>query len=352
MAALGRLRVSDLSMNPIHCLTFDIEEHFHVAAFDSPMRRRHWNQIESRVQQTTERLLAVLEQEHVRATFFVLGWVAERHPRLVQAIAHNGHELASHGYAHELITAQTPSRFREDVRRAKGILEDLIGAPVLGYRAPSFTITAETSWAFPILVEEGYHYDSSVPRNQPLPPTAPRRKSKPGTVGVFPCLPTGSGTLWEIPPSTIQIAGVRMSLAGDGYFRLLPYGLLLRLLKWGGADGQPLVMCLRSWELDPDQPRMRGRLLSRLRHYVNLHKTEDRLIHLMNEFSFGPIREAIAPMRFLYEEGAEPCRTTAHSPRTKWAPSASESLSRTSKLGRGSPGPRPGKNPTSSDQEE
>jgi len=295
----GWLRVSGLPMNLIHCLTFDIEEHFHVTAFDSPMRRRHWNQLESRVQQTTERLLAVLEQEHGRATFFVLGWVAERHPRLVQAIAQHGHEVASHGYAHELITVQTPSRFREDVRRAKGILEDLIGAPVLGYRAPSFTITAETSWAFPILVEEGYHYDSSVPPNQPLPPTARRRNGKPGTVGSFQCLPTDAGMLWEAPPSTVQIAGVRMSLAGDGYFRLLPYGLLLRSLKRVETDGHPLVMCLRSWELDPDQPRMRGRLLSRLRHYVNLHKTEGRLACLLREFRFVPIRDAIAPVSVL-----------------------------------------------------
>ena len=339
-------------MNPIRCLTFDIEEHFHESAFDSPMRRRHWNQFESRVQRTTERLLDILVKEDVRATFFVLGWVAERHPELVRRIAQMGHEVSSLGYAHELISAQTPERFREDVRKAKMVLENILAQPVLGYRAPNFTITQETSWALPILVEEGYFYDSSVSPKLRLLPIVPHRNGKSGIDALCRCLSTEAGTLWEIPPSTIQIAGVRMSLAGDGYFRLLPYGLLLRLLKWGGADGQPLVMCLRSWELDPDQPRMHGRLLSRLRHYVNLHKTEDRLIHLMNEFSFGPIREAIAPMRFLYEEGAEPCRTTAHSPRTKWAPSASESLSRTSKLGRGSPGPRPGKNATSSYQEE
>ena len=139
-------------MNPIHCLTFDIEEHFQVSAFDSPMRRRHWDQFESRVERNTDKLLELLTAHGVRATFFVLGWVAERHPGLVQAIAQHGHEVASHGYAHELITVQTPARFREDVRRAKGVLEDRLGAPVLGYRAPSFTITQEMSWAFPILV--------------------------------------------------------------------------------------------------------------------------------------------------------------------------------------------------------
>jgi polysaccharide deacetylase family protein (PEP-CTERM system associated) len=289
-------------MNLFHCLTIDIEEHFQVTAFDSPMRRRNWNQFESRVQRTTERLLAILEKENGRATFFVLGWVAERHPRLVHAIAQHGHEVASHGYAHELITVQTPARFREDVRRAKGILEDIIGAPVLGYRAPSFTITQETSWALPILVEEGYVYDSSVSPTLPHLPIGPHRNGKPATDDLCQCLPTNAGTLWEIPPSTLQIAGVRMSIAGNGYFRLLPYGLLLRMLKRFETDDQRLVMCLRSWELDPDQPMMHGPLLSRFRHYVNLHKTEDRLIHLMNEFSFGPIREAIAPIRHLYEE--------------------------------------------------
>ncbi len=278
-------------MNPIHCLTFDIEEHFQVTAFDSPMRRRHWNQFESRVQGTTERLLAILEKEHSRATFFVLGWVAERHPRLVYAIAQHGHEVASHGYAHELITVQTPARFREDVRRAKGILEDLIGAPVLGYRAPSFTITREMSWALPILVEEGYIYDSSI---SPTLPIGPHRNGKPGTDGLCQTLPTDAGTLWEIPPSTLQLAGVRMSIAGNEFFRLLPYGLFLRLLKRVESDGQPLVMCLRSWELDPDQPRMHGPLLSRFRHYVNIHKTEGRLVHLLREFRFVPIRDTIA----------------------------------------------------------
>ena len=296
-------------MNLIHCLTFEIEEHFQASAFDSPMRRRHWSHFESRVERNTEKLLELLAMRDIRATFFVLGWVAERHPELVQAIAINGHEVASHGYAHELITLQTSAGFREDVRRAKGILEDRIGAPVLGYRAPSFTITQETSWTLPILVEEGYVYDSSV--------------SKSGPEGLCQCLPTDTGTLWEIPHSVIQIAGVRMSIAGDDYLRLLPYGLLLRSLKRVETDGQPLVMCLRSWELDPDQPRMSGPLLSRFRHYVNLHKTEDRLIHLLNEFSFGPIREAIAPVRHVYQEWAESCCMTGHSPSTERAQSAS-----------------------------
>jgi polysaccharide deacetylase family protein (PEP-CTERM system associated) len=283
-------------MNLIHCLTFDIEEHFHVSAFDSPMRRRHWNRFESRVQRTTERLLDLLVKENVRATFFVLGWVAERHPALVRTILKAGHEVASLGYSHEMISAQTPEQFREDVRKAKMVLENILAQPVLGFRAPGFRITQDTIWALRILVEEGYVYDSSASPNLPMLPIVPHRKGQPGIDGLCHCLPTDAGTLWEIPPSTIHVAGVRISIAGNEYFRLLPYGLLLRLLKWGARDGQPLVMCLRSWELDPDQPRMSGPLLSCFRHYVNLHKTEGRLVHLLREFRFLPIRDAIAPV--------------------------------------------------------
>src|SRR6266571_5331562 len=283
-------------MKLIHCLTFDIEEHFQVSAFDSPMRRRHWSHFESRVERNTEKLLDLLAMQDVRATFFVLGWVAERHPGLVRAIAQERHEVSSHGYAHELITAQTPATFREDVRKAKALLEDLLGLPVLGYRAPSFTIVQDTIWALPILVEEGYAYDSSIF------PIQHDRYGMPGANPDCHCLSTDAGPLWEIPPSTIQIAGIRVPIAGGGYFRLFPYPLLRKLLKYVETGGQPLVMYLHPWEIDPDQPRMNGPLLARFRHYLNLHKTEDRLIHLMNEFSFGPIREAVAPIRHLYEE--------------------------------------------------
>jgi polysaccharide deacetylase family protein (PEP-CTERM system associated) len=273
-------------MNLNHCLTFDIEEHFQVSAFDSPMRRRHWNHFESRVERNTEKLLELLAIRDVRATFFVLGWVAERHPGLVQTIANNGHEVASHGYAHELITSQTPTQFRQDVRRAKEILEDLIGAPVLGYRAPSFTIVQDTIWALPILVEEGYVYDCSI---------FPIRHDRYGMPGANPkChrLFTDAGPLLEIPPSTIQIAGIRVPIAGGGYFRLIPYPVLRKLLKHVETGGQPLVMYLHPWEIDPDQPRMQGPLLSCFRQYLNLHKTEARLIDLLHDFRFGTIRDA------------------------------------------------------------
>ncbi|GIW54473.1 MAG: hypothetical protein KatS3mg082_0877 [Nitrospiraceae bacterium] len=199
-----------------HCLTFDIEEHFQVSAFESPMRRRHWEKFESRVERSTFKVLEMLEKHGLRATFFILGWVAERNRGMVRAIAEGGHEVASHGYGHELIMTQAPVQFREDVRKAKHILEDIIGQAVLGYRAPSFTITRETLWALPILVEEGHKYDSSIfPTLHGLYgiPTAPPHCH---------LLDTSAGSLWEIPPSTARIAGIRIPVAGGAYLRLLP----------------------------------------------------------------------------------------------------------------------------------
>ena len=272
---------------PSHCLTFDVEEHFQVSAFDSPMRRRHWDQFESRVERNTEKLLDLLAASNVRATFFVLGWVAERHPGLVRAISRQGHEVASHGYAHELVTVQTPATFRRDVRKAKVFLEDLLGLPVLGYRAPSFTITQDTIWALRILVEEGYLYDSSIF------PILHDRYGMPGANPLCHRLSTEVGPLWEIPPSTVKFVGLQVPIAGGGYFRLFPYPMLRQLLKRVEAKGHPLVIYLHPWELDPDQPRMQGPLLSRFRHYINLHKTEDRLIHLLRDFRFAPVSEVI-----------------------------------------------------------
>ena len=270
---------------PRHCLSFDVEEHFQVSAFETPMRRRHWGQFESRVENNTERLLKLLENRGVRATFFILGWVAERYPSLVRRIASGGHEVASHGYAHELITSQTPSTFREDIRKAKGILENILSQPMLGYRAPSFSITKDTMWATQILVEEGYVYDSSIF------PVLHDRYGVPSANPEAHQLLTASGLLWEVPPSTVKCLGVRLPVAGGGYFRLYPYALLRALLRKLEAEGASLVMYMHPWEFDPDQPRMEGSLVSRMRHYLNLDKTEIRMRELLQDFSFAPIRE-------------------------------------------------------------
>ena len=282
--------------SPKHCLSFDIEEHFQVSAFESPMRRRHWEQYESRVEANTEKLLGLLAQSGMRATFFLLGWLAERYPSLVRRIASEGHEIASHGYGHELITSQTPSAFREDIRRAKGILEGILSQPVLGYRAPSFSITQDTMWATQILVEEGYIYDSSIF------PVFHDRYGIPSANPKAHQLLTTAGILWEIPPSTVKYLGVRLPVAGGGYFRLYPYVFLRALLRKLEGQGTPLVMYMHPWEFDPDQPRMEGSLVSRMRHYLNLHKTEARLRTLLRDFAFAPIREVFGPIRRIHSQ--------------------------------------------------
>lgn len=279
---------------PVHCLTFDIEEHFQVSAFSSPMRRRHWDQFESRVAQNTEKILAMLAARDLRATFFVLGWVAEKYPSLVRRIVDDGHELASHGYAHELVTSQTQEVFREDIRKAKCILEDISGQPVFGYRAPSFSITKDSLWALQILVEEGYRYDTSVF------PVVHDTYGIPGAAPHVHQLETEGGPLWELPPSTVELGRVRIPVAGGGYFRFCPYFLFKRLLRKSAQSGDPLVTYFHPWELDPFQPRMNGPLLSRVRHYTNLSRTEGRLVRLLDDFSFGAIREVVAPIGELY----------------------------------------------------
>ena len=272
----------------MHAISFDIEEHFQVAAFDCAARRRHWNTQESRVERNTDVILDILDKRGVKATMFVLGWVAERHKALVKRIVDTGHELASHGYAHELITAQTPHIFREDVRRAKKVLEDIGGKAVLGYRAPTFSIIKGTEWALPVLVEEGYRYDSSIF------PTVHDSYGMSGANPAIHTLETDSGPIIEVPPSVCDLAGLKIPVAGGGYFRLFPYSFMKKLLRRVEAQGQPLIMYLHPWELDPDQPRMRGSLLSRFRHYLNLEKVHGRLTQLMQDFSFGPI-QALLP---------------------------------------------------------
>jgi polysaccharide deacetylase family protein (PEP-CTERM system associated) len=263
-------------------LSFHVEEHFHAAAFDSPMRRRHWDQCESRVETNIAKLLDILAERGVTATFFVLGWVAERHRGLVRRIARAGHEIASHGYAHEIVTAQTTHQFREDIRKTKQILEDLTGQAVLGYRAPGCSLTPETFWALPIIAEEGYNYDSSLCR---LPETSVRHAQ---------CsrLDFSSGSLWEIPLYSLKITG--FAVPADGFsMRLLGYQILKRALKTAKTDHECVLVHLRAWEMDPGQPRMKGHSLALFKQYYNLSKAEDRLKRLLRDFQFAPLRQAI-----------------------------------------------------------
>jgi polysaccharide deacetylase family protein (PEP-CTERM system associated) len=272
---------------PLHCLSFDVEEHFQVSAFWSEARRQQWDKYESRVENNTRKLVELLAQHDTKATFFVLGWVADRYPGLVKMLVGQGHEIASHGYGHELVTTQSPEQFRHDVRRAKCILEDLTGSPILGYRAPSFSITAESQWALSILVEEGYRYDSSMyDRFQ-------RSGNARASNGIIQ-IDTAAGRIWEISPSTLNVWGFQVPVAGGGYFRLFPYATSKTLLQRLEKQGAKLVMYLHPWEIDPEQPRMDGPWLSQFRHYLNLHKMEKRLTALLGDFQFGSIAEVLA----------------------------------------------------------
>jgi polysaccharide deacetylase family protein (PEP-CTERM system associated) len=212
--------------------------------------------------------------------------VAERHPDLVKLLVGQGHEIASHGYGHELVTTQSPEQFRHDVRKAKDILENLTGSPVLGYRAPSFSITDQSQWALTILVEEGYSYDSSMyDRFQP----SENARGNNGLVQID----TVAGRIWEISPSTLNVCGFQVPVAGGGYFRLFPYATSKTFLQRLEKQGAKLVMYLHPWEIDPEQPRMDGPWISQIRHYLNLQKTQERLSRLLTDFRFGPMRDIV-----------------------------------------------------------
>jgi polysaccharide deacetylase family protein (PEP-CTERM system associated) len=279
----------------VQCLTVDVEEHFQVSAFDSSARRHHWDDHESRVERNTDRLLELFDGAGARATFFVLGWIAERHPAMVERIVQGGHEIASHGYAHELVTALTPEQFRDDVRSSRSILEDICGRAVIGYRAPSFTIVKDTARAHRILVEEGYRYDSSV---------VPVHHDVYGMPGADPdphVISTEAGPIWELPPTTVDVLGMRIPAGGGGYFRLFPYPVFERMTRSVVSSGRQLMFYLHPWEIDPEQPRMRGSRRSEFRHYVNLDKVEGRLQRLLAAYRFDTVRAAVPQIGELVE---------------------------------------------------
>ena len=270
-------------------MTVDVEDYFHVSNFEHLVRRESWAERESRVEANTDRLLQLFADAGVTATFFVLAWVAERSPALVARIGAAGHELASHGYAHRQVHDQSRDAFRDDVRRAKAIIEDAGGQPVRGYRAPSFTVTRRTLWALDVLVEEGYTYDSSI-----FPIHHDRYGIPDADRHAF-VVSTPAGRLVEVPAATVRLAGTNFPIAGGGYFRLLPFWWT----SWGiarvnASEGQPTVFYLHPWEIDPDQPRLPASWPARVRHYRNLHRTESRLTRLMRRFEFGTMAQLIA----------------------------------------------------------
>ena len=270
-----------------HHFTVDVEEHFQVSAFESHVSRDQWDSLESRVVSNVETLLDLLARHDARGTFFVLGCVAERHPDVVRAIARAGHEVASHGWDHRRVTQQSPDEFRASVRRTKTALEALAGAPVIGFRAPSFSIVAGREWALDILVEEGHRYDSS------LFPVRRPGYGYPAGLREPHWLDRGAGRLAEIPPATLRIAGLNLPAAGGAYFRLFPYALVRAALKSCERRGVPGTFYIHPWEVDPAQPRMEVPWATRLRHYGGLRRTAPRLERLLREFRFTSIAPAL-----------------------------------------------------------
>jgi polysaccharide deacetylase family protein (PEP-CTERM system associated) len=285
--------LSEIAPRQIDGLSVDVEDYFHVEAFAGQISPDIWTAFPSRVRPNCERILGLLERLGWRATFFVLGWVAEREPALIREIAKAGHELGCHSYAHGRVFSQPPEVFREDLRRARGIIEDVAGTRVLGYRAPTFSIVRRSLWAMEILAEEGFLYDSSIfPIRHDLYgyPEFPRFLQR---------IQLASGReILEVPMSTIRFAGANWPVAGGGYLRLLP----MSYTHWATRriherDRQPVVVYFHPWELDVGQPRLKGSWKSRVRHYSGLSRMEGRLEALLGRGQFEPLESLVTRLQ-------------------------------------------------------
>jgi len=272
-----------------NAMTVDVEDYFQVSAFRDQIAHEAWSSFESRVVMNTRRVLDVFDDGATKATFFVLGWVADHHPGLVREIVARGHEIACHGYSHALIYGQSIDVFAEETHRAKSLLEDQAQQRVIGYRAASFSITEASRWALDVLAEAGFEYDSSMyPVRHDLYGTAVQ------SAGPHRITAPGGATLVEFPMTTRSLFGVTLPISGGGYFRLYPYRLSAHLLEAVNRDTEPFVFYLHPWEFDPEQPRINAPLKSRFRHYTNLHSCEGKVRTLLRDFSFAPMTDVLA----------------------------------------------------------
>ena len=264
-----------------NALTVDVEDYFQVSAFAKSIDYKDWDNHSLRVERNTQRLMDMFDEAQVKATFFVLGWVADRNKSLIKEIAARGHEVACHGYSHQLVYNQSPEVFREETVRSKALLEDIVQMPVRGYRAASYSITKESLWALDILAEAGFTYDSSIF------PVRHDRYGIPDAEETPHILTTPKGhSLVEFPLSTAKIFNYKLPVAGGGYFRLYPYALTKAGLRQINRRQQPFIFYLHPWEIDPEQPKIEASWFSRFRHYNNLDKCESRLQRLMKDFQF------------------------------------------------------------------
>ncbi|MCA1925015.1 MAG: DUF3473 domain-containing protein [Thiobacillus sp.] len=267
-----------------NAMSIDVEDYFQVSAFAPHIRREDWDSLPCRVERNVDLILALLDEAGAKATFFTLGWIAERHPQVVRRIVAAGHELASHGYGHQRASDLTPAQFREDIVRAKGILEDIGAVAVRGYRAPSFSISHANWWAVGELENAGYVYSSSiypVKHDHYGMPDAPR----------FPHRPNGESGILELPPTTVPMMGRNLPAAGGGWFRLLPYSMSRWMLRRvNERDRAPCMFYFHPWEVDAEQPRQSGLpVKTRFRHYVNLQRMPGRLRQLFNDFEWDRV---------------------------------------------------------------
>jgi len=272
-----------------NALTVDVEEYYHAIIFREATEGRT-DGLESRVEASIERILALLAFHDAKATFFILGQVAAAHPAMIRKIAGEAHEIASHGYHHQLVSRQTPKEFRADIHDAKAVLEDITGERVFGYRAPNFSIGHDQAWAYDILLEEGFRYDSSI-----YPILHDRYGDRDSPRFSYEVRRNRHGGLVEVPIGTTRLLGVNLPIGGGGYFRLLPPALVRGGIKRvNTTEGQPIVFFFHPWELDPDQPRPSMRWRHRFRHYVGLEKEEAKLSRLLRDFRFGTIQRIFA----------------------------------------------------------
>jgi polysaccharide deacetylase family protein (PEP-CTERM system associated) len=271
----------------LNAISVDVEEYFHVEAFAKTLDLNTWDSFESRVEASVDKILDLFQQANCKATFFILGWVTERRPSLIKKIANAGHEIGCHGFGHQRIHRQAPEEFRKDIRKAQALLEDCCQQRVNCYRAPSFSVTQSTIWALDVLYEEGFTIDSSIfPIRHDLY-GMPNEKRFPHDKTT----PKGN-TIFEFPPSTIKVAGNNIGTAGGGYLRLLPYAFTRWAIRHiNTVENQPAMVYFHPWEVDPNQPRISAPLRSKVRHYTNLHKMENKIRLLLKEFNFSTVSE-------------------------------------------------------------
>ena len=306
--ALNRFSLRDLAIiNPRdnqdslpceipNCMTVDVEDYFQVSGFADRVSRKDWDRYECRVEKNTDRILKLFDEFETRGTFFILGWVAERFPKLVRRIATSGHEIASHGYWHQLVYDLSPEEFSKDLTDSKDAIFNACGVEVKAYRAPSFSIVPKSSWALQVLVEHGFEVDSSI-----FPIRGHVRYGDPDGIREIHEIKINESRLFEFPPTAWHVGGRSIPIGG-GYFRLFPFGLTCLAMKRIRQGTGPAMFYLHPWEVDPEQPRINGRWQNRFRHYVGLQRVIPRMRKLLAQFEFETLSEVID--RFVHKNSA------------------------------------------------